>query len=175
MGVSKGLVMPTEASKLAHTFARFSLISLLLLGSGLLEAKGNDLTLAVDLRNEVESARKQGGPLVIIYSRRDCKYCETVKRDYLKPLANNPRYRERVLIRQVNQDGEGNLIDFQGNPTTHARFTAAEKVKLVPVVAFYGPNGRQLADPIVGARLPDFYQGYLEEALDRSISELKKR
>ena len=160
---------------LARPFARLSLICLLLLGSGLAQAKGNDLPLAVDLRNEVESARKQGGPLVIIYSRRDCKYCETVKRDYLKPLANHPRYRERVLIRQVNQDSDGSLIDFQGNPTTHARFTTAEKVKLVPVVAFYGPNGRQLADPIVGARLPDFYQGYLEEALDRSISELKMR
>ena len=158
---------------LARPFVRLSLICLLMLGSGLLQAKGNDLPLAVDLRNEVESARKQGGPLVIIYSRRDCKYCETVKRDYLKALANHPRYRERVLIRQVNQDGDGNLIDFQGNPTTHARFTTTEKVKLVPVVAFYGPNGRQLADPIIGARLPDFYPNYLEEALDHSIKALK--
>ena len=155
--------------------ARLSLISLLLLGNGMLQAKGNDLTLATNLHSEVEMAQRQGGPLVIIYSRRDCKYCETVKRDYLKPLASNPRYRERIVIRQVNQDGDGALIDFQGKPTTHAAFTTSEKVKLVPVVAFYGPNGRQLADPIVGARLPDFYPSYLEEALDRSINELKKR
>ena len=160
---------------MAHTLARLSLISLLLLGSGPLLAKGNDLPLAADLRSEVEIARKQGGPLVIIYSRRDCKYCETVKRDYLKPLINNPRYRDHVLIRQINQDGDAALRDFQGNPTNHTAFTASEKVKLVPVVAFYGPNGRRLADPITGARLPDFYQSYLEEAVDRSIGELNKR
>ena len=94
---------------MAHTLARLSLISLLLLGSGPLLAKGNDLPLAADLRSEVEIARKQGGPLVIIYSRRDCKYCETVKRDYLKPLINNPRYRDHVLIRQINQDGDAAL------------------------------------------------------------------
>lgn len=160
---------------MSHHLARLSLISLLLLGTGLLQAKGNDLTAAVDLRSEAEMARKQGGPFVVIYSRRDCKYCETVKRDYLKPLADNPRYRNRVVIRQINQDGDGALIDFQGNPTTHATFTASQKIKLVPVVAFYGTNGRQLADPIVGARLPDFYPSYLEEALDRSLSELKKQ
>ena len=159
---------------MAHPLAQLSLLTLLLLGNGLLQAKSNDLPLASDLRSEVEMARKQGGPLVIIYSRRDCKYCETVKRDYLKPLTNNPRYHDRVVIRQVNQDGDGTLIDFQGNSTSHARLSAAEKVKLVPVVAFYGPNGKQLTAPIIGTRLPDFYQGYLENALDQSITELKK-
>ena len=160
---------------MAHTLARLSLVSLLLLSNGLALARGNDMTLSTDLRSEVEMARKKGGPLVVIYSRRDCKYCETVKCDYLKPLAKNPRYRDSIEIRQVNQDGDGALADFQGNPTNHARFTASEKVKLVPVVAFYGPNGKQLADPIVGARLPDFYPSYLEEAIERSIGELKKR
>jgi thioredoxin-related protein len=159
---------------LAHSLAQIFLISLLVIGNDLALAGSNDMTLSADLRNEVEMARKKGGPLVVIYSRRDCKYCETVKRDYLQPLANNPHYRDRIEIRQVNQDGDGALTDFQGNPTNHARLATSEKVKLVPVVAFYGPNGKQLADRIVGTRLPDFYPSYLEEALDRSIGELKK-
>ena len=50
-----------------------------------------------------------------------------------------------------------------------------EKIKLVPVVAFYGPNGQRLADPIVGARLPDFYQSYLETAVEQSITALKAK
>ena len=116
-----------------------------------------------------------GGPLIVIYSRQDCKYCEAVKRDYLKPLAANPRYRDRVLVRQINQDGETQAItDFKGGTSTHARVATAEKVKLVPVVAFYGPDGRQLAAPIVGARLPDFYQSYLEDAVEQSARALKK-
>ena len=134
-----------------------------------------DLRAAVDLRAEAAQAAKSGGPLIVIYSRKDCKYCEAVKRDYLKPLATNPRYQDRILIRQINQDGdEQALTDFKGLASTHARVATAEKVKLVPVVAFYGPDGRQLAEPIVGARLPDFYQSYLEDAVEQSSRSLKK-
>ncbi|MPN42759.1 hypothetical protein SDC9_190316 [bioreactor metagenome] len=50
-----------------------------------------------------------------------------------------------------------------------------EKVKLVPVVAFYGPDGRQLAEPIVGARLPDFYQSYLDDGIDNARKKLAQR
>ena len=134
-----------------------------------------NLPPALDLHQESVAAARAGGPLIVIYSRADCKYCEAVKRDFLLPLTTHPRYRERVSIRQVNQDGEQQpLVDFQGKASTHAAVAAAEKVKLVPVVAFYGPDGRKLADPIVGARLPDFYQSYLEDGIEQSMRQLKK-
>ena len=133
-----------------------------------------DLAAAVDLRAESAQAANSGGPLIVIYSRQDCKYCEAVKRDYLKPLAADPRFRDRVLIRQINQDGDNQAVtDFNGIITTHAAVSSAEKIKLVPVVAFYGPNGRKLAEPIVGTRLPDFYQTYLEDAVEQSSRALK--
>jgi len=97
-----------------------------------------------------------------------------VKRDYLNPLASNPQYRDKVVIRQINQDGKQPLLDFKGKETTHARFAAAEKIKLVPVVAFYGPDGRKLAERIVGVRLPDFYNAYLEDAIEQSAKMLGK-
>ena len=135
----------------------------------------SDIEIAGNLQSETARAAKAGGPLIVIYSREDCSFCKAVKRDYLKPLAANPRYRDRIVIRQVNQDGEQQaLTDFKGNAVTHAQVAAAEKVKLVPVVAFYGPDGRKLADPIVGARLPDFYQSYLEDAIEQSSKALKK-
>jgi len=135
-------------------------------------AAGTSLTPAVDLRSEARQAEKNGGPLIVLYSRPDCKFCETVRRDYLKPLAANPRYRDRVVLRQINQDSDAALTDFHGQPTTQANFAASEKIKLVPVVVFYGPEGKRLSDPIIGARLPDFYQSYLEESLEKSIKAL---
>ncbi len=132
-----------------------------------------DLPAAVDLRAEASAAAGAGAPLVLMYSRNDCKYCIGVRRDYLKPLAASGQWRNRVVVRQINQDSDAPLIDFRGQPTTHARFAAAEKVKLVPVVAFYGPTGQRLADPIVGARLPDFYQSYLEEAIEHAAAQIR--
>lgn len=133
-----------------------------------------DLPPARDLRAEAAAAASAGLPLVLVFSRPDCSYCEIVKRDYLKPLAEEPRYRGQVFVRQINQGSEAALLGFDGEKTTHARFAAAEKVRLVPVVGFYGPKGQTLAPPIVGARLPDFYPGYLQSSIDQSTQKLKR-
>jgi thioredoxin-related protein len=133
-----------------------------------------DLPLASDLRSEARAAAQAGLPLVLVYSRPDCGYCEIVKRDYLKPLAQEARYQGRMVVRQINQGSDAVLIGFNGERTTHAQFAAAEKVRLVPVVGFYGPNGGALVPAIVGARLPDFYTGYLQSAIDQSVQALKR-
>ncbi|MCB4359029.1 thioredoxin domain-containing protein [Quatrionicoccus australiensis] len=137
-------------------------------------AQNNALTVASDLRAEAAQAARYGGPLIIMYSRADCRFCEAIRRDYLKPLTDDPRHKARLLVRQINQDSDAPLTGFRGEATTHARLAASEKIKLVPVVAFYGPNGQRLAEPIIGTRLPDFYQGYLDDAIEQSHQALKK-
>lgn len=129
---------------------------------------------ARDLRAESTAAAKAGLPLLVIYSRDDCKFCKAVKRDYLEPMSRHPRYRDRLVIREIRQDSEQALTTFSGESTTHARFSGKEKIRLVPVVAFYGPDGRQLADAIVGTRLPDFYQSYLDDGIDNASKRLLK-
>ncbi|MCK6390441.1 MAG: hypothetical protein L6Q40_05370 [Azonexus sp.] len=137
-----------------------------------LDASG--VPAAVDLRAEATAAARAGGPLIVIYSREDCKFCKLIKRHHLVPLASDPRYGPRVVIREIGQDKDNAALrDFNGQPTTHADFAARQGIKLVPVVAFYGPGGRALMDPIVGTRLPDFYQSYLEEGIEQSARKLK--
>ena len=157
--------------------AQYALFALLLLACAARPAlgQGAELPPAVDLRNEADQAFRKGGPLIILFSRDDCKYCTTVKRDYLKPLVSDPRHRDRVLVRQINQDSAAALIDFRGEATTHGRFADREKIRLFPVVAFYGPEGKRLAGPIIGARLPDFYQSYLDDAIAQSVAALRGR
>lgn len=167
--------MTGDPSAVRNALARLLLLSGLVLHSLTAGALGTSLPAAIDLRAESEQAGRQNGPLIILFSRRDCKYCETVRRDYLLPLTASASYRNRVVVRQINQDSDAVLIDFRGETTTHARFASSEKIKLVPVVAFYGRNGKQLAEPIIGTRLPDFYQGYLDDAIEKSASALRGR
>lgn len=132
----------------------------------------SEVPFAADLRREARGAAAAGEPLVVLYSRADCRYCRTVRRNYLAPLAAQPG--RRIAIREIAQDRRTPLTDFAGRATSHASFAADEKIRLVPVVAFYGPDGRQLAAPIVGARLADFYQSYLDEALTQSRRALQQ-
>lgn len=150
------------------------LASLLALSTVAATASENDLPAAVNLATEAAQANRAGNPLIVLFSRSDCKYCETVKRDYLKPLGKDPHYRG-ILIRQINQDSDAPLTGFNGGKTTQAAFASAENIKLVPVVAFYGPNGKQLADRLVGAGVADYYQHYLESAIKKSAEALKTR
>lgn len=133
-----------------------------------------DLPAASDLRAEAASAARSGQPLVVLYSRSDCRYCDSVRKDYLQPLQTSAAHRG-IVVRQINQDSERPLRGFRGQAATHAGIAAEEKVRLVPFVAFYGPDGRQLAPPIVGARIADFYQSYLDAALEQSAQALRRR
>lgn len=135
-------------------------------------ALATELPAAVDLRNAAQQSARDGRIVIILFSRAGCAYCEAIRRDYLNPQAISPRFRDRVVVLQVNQDSDARLIDFRGEVTTHARFTLAEGRKLVPVLAFHGPDGRRLAPAIVGLRLSDFYQSYLDEAIETSLLAL---
>ena len=164
--------MPTK-----HNIARLRLIQLagaLIIGlfcqAGL--AQGNALETARDLQAESLLATQRKLPLIVLYSRHDCKFCEIVRREHLVPMLQQARFKNRLIIRQINQDSDQGMVDFGGRPTTQAQFSASQKVGFVPVVAFYGANGESLAAPLVGLRLADFYQGYLDEATDKSIARL---
>lgn len=136
-------------------------------------AAAADLPAAADLRSEAAAAAQRGQPLVILYSRQDCRYCDSV-RSYLQPLPDSPGHRG-LVVRQINQDSRAPLRDFRGQAASHAAIAAGEKIRLVPVVAFYGPDGQQLAPPIVGARIADYYQSYLDAALEQSAQALRRR
>jgi thioredoxin-related protein len=153
--------------------ARLLLLAGLALHSLTAGAQNPGLPTAVDLRADAEQAGRGNGPLIVLFSRHDCTYCETIRRNYLKPLVSDSRQRNRIVVRQIDQDSDAALTDFRGEKTTHARFASSEKIKLVPVVAFYGEGGKRLAEPIIGTRLPDFYQSYLDAAIEKSALALR--
>lgn len=133
-----------------------------------------DLPRAVNLQKESRQAAAHGEPLIVLFSRADCRYCEQVRRDYLIRMGRQPATGGPV-VRQIDQDRETPLIGFDGAPTSHARFASEQKVRLVPVVAVYGPDGQMLSKPIIGLRLPDFYQSYLDEAISQAKARLIPR
>lgn len=164
--------MQQKPRKPRHSLICFLLFYCLTAGFCSAFAQVTQLDKAHDLQSESRLAYQKKGPLIILFSRQDCKFCEIVRRDHLKPLLQDPRYKNRIVIRQIDQDSGMPLTDFNGRSSTHATFVRQEKIGFVPVVAFYGPGGEPLATPIVGLRLPDFYQGYLEDAIDKSAEML---
>ncbi|MCX7150593.1 MAG: hypothetical protein NTY05_14520 [Rhodocyclales bacterium] len=131
------------------------------------------LTESRDLAADARLATARGVPLVVLYSRDDCSWCEKLRREHLAPLARDPT--APALVRELHIDRTTLLIDFNGRRTTSADFSRQMRAHFAPTVMFHGPDGEELAEPIVGFRLADFYAAYLERAILDSQARLQHR
>jgi len=133
----------------------------------------SSLTQAGDLAADARLAAARGVPLVLLYSRDDCSWCEKVKREHLGPLSRDPA--APALVRELHMDRATPMVDFAGRRTTSADFSKQMQARFAPTVMFHGPDGAQLAESIVGFRLADFYAAYLERAIEESRSRLQRQ
>jgi hypothetical protein len=91
-----------------------------------------------------------------------------VRRDNLIHL-----HREGRTVVQIDTTLDTPLIAFAGEKTTHREFAKRLKIEIAPVVFFFNAQGTQLAKPLVGAGLADFYHAYLETAFDEAKTKIK--
>lgn len=123
-----------------------------------------------DARAEARAAARDGVPLVLFFSSYSCPYCEIVSSLYLEPLAARGT---GARIREVEASSEKGMRDFAGNKSTHAVFAAAQRVSVTPVVKFYGPDGSEIADPLIGYSNSDYYGEYLESSLREARARMR--
>lgn len=131
------------------------------------------LALGTELDRLGRQAKRQNVPILFLFSRAGCDWCERVRREYLVPMTLDAAYRGRVIIRQIDSDSDSPLTDFTGRRTTHRAFAESNGGMFTPTVLVVGPGGERLAEPIVGFRLADFYGAYLDRAIDQGIAKLR--
>lgn len=129
------------------------------------------LPTPASLRGAAQAAATRGEPLVVMTTLKGCVYCELVRNHYLAPMR-----REGLLLAvQIDvQDRQSNLQGFAGDTTTPADQARAWKARFTPTVMFFGPDGQELAERLVGVAVPDFYGEYLEARLQEARAKLKK-
>ncbi|MEO8385322.1 MAG: hypothetical protein ABI583_08775 [Betaproteobacteria bacterium] len=130
------------------------------------------LPLASDLALDAIESGRTGAPLIVMFSLPGCPHCEVVRRSHLLPLLRDQTALPRPIVRQIDITSALSLRDFDGSKITHAEFAARQKIKLAPVVMFFGRSGEMLAKPLVGSMIPDFYGAYLDAALTEARTKL---
>jgi thiol-disulfide isomerase/thioredoxin len=131
------------------------------------------LTPASDMQADGELARAQRLPIVLFFHSTSCPYCREVEDLYLRPLASENARSPRVILRAVEIDEPDAMKDFDGSRTDMRAFAASHGVRLVPTVRFLGPNGAVLAPELLGYSSPDFYAGYLDDAISVATRNLR--
>lgn len=138
-----------------------------------LAADREDVPMADNLQAEGKLAESRRVPIMLIFTSPFCIYCDRVKAEYLGPMVDDPAYRDKVIIRQIEAGGDVALIGFDGRKTTHGAYAASQKIAMVPTIKVVDSQGRELAKPIVGFLTPDFYFGYIETAMDEGLKKMR--
>lgn len=126
-----------------------------------------------DLAQLAATARAKRVPMLIAFMQESCPYCAISRRDYLIPLQKNPAWKNRVLIREIDIDRSTTMRDFESNTTTHRAFARSHGVRSVPTLIVFDADGKRVAPPIVGLLADDFYQLYIEQALEAGLVKMR--
>ncbi|MDH3281894.1 MAG: hypothetical protein OEQ18_12320, partial [Gammaproteobacteria bacterium] len=90
------------------------ILALLWLATSAAPVAAGGLALARDLTADAAEAQRRETPLLVMFSRDDCPYCDVVRDGYLVPLVEDPAESERVLVRVINLGHQTPLVDFSG-------------------------------------------------------------
>jgi hypothetical protein len=146
----------------------------LLLGMALLLSGGNggaaetDLPRAHALPQHLADALARGLPLTVMVSLPGCPFCKVVRDQHLTPLL---RSRAAAVV-QVEMGSPLALLDWTGQPFSHAEQVRRWAVKVAPTLLFFGRQGNEAAERLVGSLLPDFYGAYLMQRLETARQSL---
>lgn len=111
---------------------------------------------------------------VVLFSLPDCPYCVAVRQAYLPALPDDPRFGERVRIREVGIGSTKQLVDFDGQKASHADVARRLKVKFAPTVLFLDAGGQPRAEPLLGGDSVGFYGGYLEKRVMQALEAIPR-
>jgi hypothetical protein len=132
-----------------------------------------ELPLAGNLAADAATATRERIPIVLLFDRDNCPYCERALREYLVPMSREGRWRTEALFRQVEIDRTLPLVDFAGAATTHRELAARYGAELSPTVLVVDARGEPIGAPIVGLMTVDFYGAYLENAFEAGVERMR--
>lgn len=133
----------------------------------------DSLPLAKSFEADSKLAANKKIPILVLYTSPSCPYCERAKSEYLVPLMKDPAYKNKVIIREVDITSQSPLTLFNGTTSTGAAFAAQHKVAVVPTIKVINAQDAEVAAPIVGLLIPDYYFGYIDSAISGGLQKMR--
>lgn len=149
------------------------MISLMLAFTSLQANANGYLPLAVDLQKTAATAEKYQVPIVLFVTATWCNYCKKLEQNILEPLFVTTELGKYGEFRQLLLDkAHWMMKDFAGNDIEMKGYGPSLGVKVAPTTLFFNSKGEQIADPIIGLTLEEFYPGNLERSLNQALKAL---
>jgi thioredoxin-related protein len=149
------------------------LIWLLFVSGEVISDSTSNVSPTQDWSAESVEARKSAIPIVILFSKADCSYCERLKKEVLEPLANR-KQAGFARIRELDINRGGKITDFDGEKIRTRIFVKRYGIYATPTLILVDYQGNSLGTPIVGYDNREDYIDDVEYFLNVSYWEPKK-
>jgi len=99
-----------------------------------------------DFSEELQTARDQGKQgILIMFEMDECPFCHRMKTTVLNRPEVQDYFRKHFLIFSVDIEGDIEITDFQGKPTTMKDFAFKQyRVRATPVFQFFDLQGKSI-------------------------------
>ena len=133
------------------------------------QAAPHSLPIAKALDDDVARAVQQKKPLIVMVSLEGCPFCKLVRESYLPSVQRE----QNIAVVQLDMRKTTPVKDALGRQTTHGQLIKDWGVKVAPTLLFLGADGVEIAPRLVGVAVPDFYDAYLQERIDKALQSFK--
>lgn len=99
-----------------------------------------------DFSEELENAREQGKQgILIMFEMDECPFCHRMKTRVLNRKDVQDYFRKHFLVFTVDIEGDIEIVDFKGRPTTMKDFSFRQfRVRATPVFQFFDLQGNPI-------------------------------
>ncbi|MFV2060819.1 MAG: thioredoxin family protein [Gammaproteobacteria bacterium] len=130
--------------------------------------------MTTNLLADAKLAQAKQIPILLLFTQQSCGFCEIVRSDFLRPMLLNEEYDSRVLIRQIEIDGD-DVVGFDGKTVSMDSFTDHYNVGFTPTVIFLDSNGKELTEQLIGLTTVHYYGGFLDDNIDLAIEKIRSK
>ena len=131
------------------------------------------LTKIDDFSALSEYSKNNNLPIVVLVEQTGCRYCEIVSEEFLQPLQNSERYKNKVIFRRISLDSGETITGLNKIDITTDAFCEEYGAKFTPTVLFLDSDGNLLTEKLLGMSSRDYYGYELEKSIHKAYDSLK--
>lgn len=128
----------------------------------------------LDLKEDVEEAKKAGKRIMLFFHQDGCPYCNALVERNLAQKDIEEKVRKNFDVISLNMWGDREITYFDGSQYIEKTFAQAMKVQFTPTLVFYDENGKVVLR-LNGYRSPNRFTVDLDYVIQHKEKEIPYR
>jgi len=125
-----------------------------------------------DLYEAANKANDKNIPIIILISSIHCDYCKFIKREFLVPMIKSGEYKNKVILKVIEDDLNDEVIDFNNQLIDSGIFSERYSISFTPTMIIVDHEGNELTERIIGLQSEEYYGAFIDQAIENALTKI---